>query len=55
MTDLVRLQESPLSVQNAIKNTTSQDSHSIKIGVEQKQSCIPHQDLMTENLVIKKE
>ncbi|HLY69205.1 MAG TPA: phage terminase large subunit, partial [Puia sp.] len=33
--DIVRLQESPLQVQNAIKNTASQDSHSTRIGLEQ--------------------
>jgi predicted phage terminase large subunit-like protein len=33
--DIVRLQESPLNVQNAIKNTASQDGHATKIGIEQ--------------------
>ena len=33
--DMVRLQESPLNVQNAIKNTASQDSVICKIGIEQ--------------------
>jgi predicted phage terminase large subunit-like protein len=35
ITDLVRLQESPLKVQNAIKNTASQDGKDVRIGVEQ--------------------
>jgi len=35
VTDLVRIQDSPLKVQNAIKNTASQDTVSVKIGVEQ--------------------
>lgn len=33
--DIVRLQESPLYVQNAIKNTTTQDGPNTKIGIEQ--------------------
>ncbi|PWU04916.1 MAG: terminase, partial [Verrucomicrobia bacterium] len=33
--DIVRLQESPLQVQNAIKNTASQDGVNCKIGIEQ--------------------
>lgn len=33
--DVVRLQESPLQVQNAIKNTASQDGTLCKIGIEQ--------------------
>jgi predicted phage terminase large subunit-like protein len=33
--DVVRLQESPLHVQNAIKNTASQDGLTCKIGIEQ--------------------
>lgn len=33
--DVVRLQESPLQVQNAIKNTASQDAVGCKIGIEQ--------------------
>lgn len=33
--DIVRLQESPLQVQNAIKNTASQDGRNIRIGIEQ--------------------
>jgi len=33
--DVVRLQESPLHVQNAIKNTASQDGPLCKIGIEQ--------------------
>ena len=33
--DMVRLQESPLNVQNAIKNTASQDGVICKIGIEQ--------------------
>lgn len=35
VTDLVRLQDSPLRIQNAIKNTASQDGHSVRIGIEQ--------------------
>jgi predicted phage terminase large subunit-like protein len=35
VTDLVRLQQSPLQVQNAIKNTATQDGFSVKIGIEQ--------------------
>jgi len=35
VTDLVRLQDSPLGVQNAIKNTASQDGRSVRIGIEQ--------------------
>jgi predicted phage terminase large subunit-like protein len=33
--DIVRLQESPLQVQNAIKNTASQDGSVTRIGIEQ--------------------
>lgn len=33
--DVVRLQESPLGVQNAIKNTASQDGQLCRIGIEQ--------------------
>lgn len=33
--DVVRLQESPLQVQNAIKNTASQDGYITRIGIEQ--------------------
>ena len=33
--DIVRLQESPLGVQNAIKNTASQDTTNCRIGIEQ--------------------
>jgi predicted phage terminase large subunit-like protein len=33
--DIVRLQESPLQVQNAIKNTASQDGYNCRIGIEQ--------------------
>lgn len=33
--DIVRLQESPLQVQNAIKNTASQDTNASRIGIEQ--------------------
>lgn len=35
VTDIVRLQESPLGVQTAIKNTSLQDGFSTKIGIEQ--------------------
>jgi len=35
ITDLVRIQQSPLQVQNAIKNCASQDGFSVRIGVEQ--------------------
>ena len=35
ITDIVRLQESPLGVQTAIKNTSTQDGFSTKIGIEQ--------------------
>lgn len=35
LTNIVRLQESPLGVQNAIKNTASQDGRDVKIGIEQ--------------------
>lgn len=35
VTDIVRLQESPLGVQTAIKNTASQDGFAVKIGIEQ--------------------
>lgn len=31
----MRLQDSPLRIQNAIKNTASQDGHSVRIGIEQ--------------------
>ncbi len=33
--DIVRLQESPLHVQNAIKNTATQDGFHVRIGIEQ--------------------
>jgi len=33
--DVVRLQESPLHVQNAIKNTSSQDGNNCRVGIEQ--------------------
>jgi predicted phage terminase large subunit-like protein len=32
---MVRIQQSPLGVQNAIKNTASQDGISVRIGIEQ--------------------
>lgn len=35
VTDMVRIQQSPLGVQSAIKNTASQDGISVRIGVEQ--------------------
>jgi len=35
VTDMVRIQQSPLGVQTAIKNTTSQDGISVRIGIEQ--------------------
>lgn len=35
VTDIVRLQESPLGVQTAIKNTSTQDGFATKIGIEQ--------------------
>jgi predicted phage terminase large subunit-like protein len=35
VSDLVRLQESPLGVQTAIKNTCTQDGFSCKVGIEQ--------------------
>ncbi len=35
VTDMVRLQQTPLSVQNAIKNTATQDGYSVRIGIEQ--------------------
>lgn len=35
ITDIVRLQQTPLGVQNAIKNTATQDGYSVRIGVEQ--------------------
>lgn len=35
ITDLVRIQDSPLGVQNAIKNTAKQDGSSVRIGIEQ--------------------
>ena len=35
ITDLVRLQNTPLGVQNAIKNTAKQDGPSVRIGIEQ--------------------
>jgi len=35
VTDMVRIQQSPLGVQTAIKNTASQDGISIRIGIEQ--------------------
>lgn len=33
--DIVRLQESPLQVQNAIKNTATQDGRNVRVGIEQ--------------------
>jgi predicted phage terminase large subunit-like protein len=33
--DMVRIQESPLNVQNAIKNCATQDGHHVRIGLEQ--------------------
>ncbi len=35
VTDMVRIQQSPLGVQSAIKNTASQDGSSVRIGIEQ--------------------
>ena len=35
ITDMVRIQQSPLGVQSAIKNTASQDGISVRIGIEQ--------------------
>lgn len=35
ITNVIRLRESPLGVQNAIKNTAIQDGHSVRIGIEQ--------------------
>lgn len=35
VTDMVRIQESPLNVQNAIKNTATQDGISVRIGIEE--------------------
>lgn len=35
VTDMVRIQQSPLGVQSAIKNTASQDGISVRIGIEQ--------------------
>ena len=35
VTDMVRIQQSPLGVQSAIKNTASQDGVSVRIGIEQ--------------------
>lgn len=35
VTDIVRIQETPLNVQNAIKNTASQDGINVRIGIEQ--------------------
>lgn len=35
ITDMVRIQQSPLGVQSAIKNTASQDGVSVRIGIEQ--------------------
>lgn len=35
VTDLIRIQDSPLGVQTAVKNTASQDGHSVRIGIEQ--------------------
>jgi predicted phage terminase large subunit-like protein len=35
VTDMVRIQQSPLGVQSAIKNTASQDGASVRIGIEQ--------------------
>ena len=32
---MVRIQQSPLGVQSAIKNTASQDGASVRIGIEQ--------------------
>lgn len=35
ITNVIRLRESPLGVQNAIKNTASQDGYATRIGIEQ--------------------
>ena len=35
VSDMVRIQQSPLGVQTAIKNTASQDGNSVRIGIEQ--------------------
>lgn len=35
VTDLIRIQDSPLGVQTAVRNTASQDGHSVRIGIEQ--------------------
>ena len=35
ITDLVRIQQTPLGVQSAIKNTASRDGVSVRIGIEQ--------------------
>ena len=35
ITDMVRIQQSPLGVQSAIKNTASQDGVAVRIGIEQ--------------------
>ena len=50
--DIVRLQETPLQVQNAIKNTASQDGVITKIGIEQDpgQSGVSEVDLLLRML-----
>ena len=35
VTDMIRIQESPLNVQNTIKNTATQDGISVRIGIEE--------------------
>lgn len=50
--DIVRLQESPLHVQNAIKNTASQDGQHVRIGIEQDpgQAGVSEADLLVRML-----
>jgi predicted phage terminase large subunit-like protein len=50
--DIVRLQESPLNVQNAIKNSASQDGPSCRIGLEQDpgQAGVSEMDLLIRML-----
>lgn len=50
--DIVRLQESPLGVQNAIKNTASQDGFTTRIGIEQDpgQAGVSEADLLVRML-----
>lgn len=50
--DIVRLQESPLQVQNAIKNTASQDGMLTRIGIEQDpgQAGVSEADLLVRML-----